>query len=180
MNKQQTRISLISSRNSICELDYISKNLIIKNSLLELIKDYQCIGIYVSKQYEVDTINIINEINLDKTVCVPKVNDQSLDFHIIKSVDELSVGSFNVLEPFNQCLIDVCDIDVMIIPLVGFDASCNRIGYGAGFYDRTLINYQQIKIGLAFSEQQVSELQIEKHDQIMDIIVSDEMIYRRK
>ena len=68
----------------------------------------------------------------------------------------------------------------MIIPLVGFDASCNRIGYGAGFYDRTLINYQQIKIGLAFSEQQVSELQIEKHDQIMDIIVSDEMIYRRK
>ena len=179
MSKQKTRLELIKIRNNISFNDFTYKNQVINNKVFELISEYKTVGIYVSKEFEVDTIKIINKLMLNKIVCVPKVNGETLYFYILDNMNKLKSGKFNVLEPIDCTIIDINQIDVMIIPLVGFDALGNRMGYGAGFYDRALCNYHNLKIALAFSEQKLDKISVEQHDILMDIVISDEMIYRR-
>jgi 5-formyltetrahydrofolate cyclo-ligase len=67
--------------------------------------------------------------------------------------------------------------DVLIVPLVGFDANINRLGYGGGFYDRTLEQLRALKtiraIGFAYSAQQLDLLPLEVTDQPLDAIVTE-------
>ena len=63
----------------------------------------------------------------------------------------------------------------VLVPGVVFDSKKNRIGHGAGFYDRFLkeINPSVPKIGLAFSFQVVEEVPSESHDVAMDFLITD-------
>ena len=67
--------------------------------------------------------------------------------------------------------------EVLIVPLVGFDARGYRLGYGGGFYDRTLEELRArgevLAIGFAFSGQQMAEVPIEATDQRLDLIVTE-------
>jgi 5-formyltetrahydrofolate cyclo-ligase len=69
---------------------------------------------------------------------------------------------------------------VLIVPLAGFDRSGNRIGYGGGFYDRTLQILRESEpvtaIGLAFACQELPAIPVEKFDQPLDMIVTDREI----
>lgn len=66
---------------------------------------------------------------------------------------------------------------VLIVPLAGFDAAGNRLGYGGGFYDRTLELLRQsgpvTAIGLAYGVQQLPAIPAEAFDQPLDLIVTD-------
>ncbi|OJH43922.1 5-formyltetrahydrofolate cyclo-ligase [Paracoccus sp. SM22M-07] len=66
---------------------------------------------------------------------------------------------------------------VLIVPLAGFDRRGNRIGYGGGFYDRTLEVLREsgpvTAIGLAFACQELPEIPAEDFDQPLDLIVTD-------
>lgn len=69
---------------------------------------------------------------------------------------------------------------VMVVPLVGFDRFANRIGFGGGYYDRTLQLLREgtpvTTIGLAFSVQELPEIPAETYDQPLDMIVTDHEI----
>jgi len=68
----------------------------------------------------------------------------------------------------------------IIVPLLGFDAACNRIGMGAGWYDRFLKDKPgAITIGLAFESQKVPRIPVESHDVALDIIITEVTMYRR-
>jgi 5-formyltetrahydrofolate cyclo-ligase len=72
------------------------------------------------------------------------------------------------------------------MPLVGFDANCNRLGMGGGFYDRTLA-YLRLRrcwrrpllIGIAHECQRVERLETNTWDVPLDLVVTEERIYRR-
>jgi len=66
------------------------------------------------------------------------------------------------------------DIDVVIVPIVAFDPQLNRLGYGGGNYDGFLPQLQPdtLIIGVAFEEQQVSQIPFEKHDHPLPHIIS--------
>lgn len=70
--------------------------------------------------------------------------------------------------------------DILLVPMIGFDRRCHRIGFGAGFYDRTLEQLRQHKtilaIGLAFSFQEVPEVPIVPTDQSLDLIITEREI----
>ena len=72
--------------------------------------------------------------------------------------------------------------DVIFVPMVGFDKNLNRLGYGKGYYDRTISKLRKLKkifvIGLAYDNQMVCNIPIENHDEKMDIILTDKKIYR--
>ncbi len=72
--------------------------------------------------------------------------------------------------------------DVLIVPLAGFDARGHRLGYGAGFYDRTLSLLRRAKrieaIGYAFAVQQLPEVPDEPHDERLDAVATDAGIIR--
>ncbi|MEM6486974.1 MAG: 5-formyltetrahydrofolate cyclo-ligase [Pseudomonadota bacterium] len=67
---------------------------------------------------------------------------------------------------------------VLIVPLVAFDPSCRRLGYGGGFYDRTLEGLRAktratLAIGFAYAAQQVDEVPYEGTDQVLDAVVTE-------
>lgn len=68
--------------------------------------------------------------------------------------------------------------EVMFCPLLGFSADCQRIGYGAGFYDRWLSeNPPRLAIGLAWDCQLVEDLPVESHDVPLNAVVTATRIY---
>lgn len=72
--------------------------------------------------------------------------------------------------------------EVLIVPLVAFTADCMRLGYGGGFYDRTLEGLRAqgpvTAIGLAYSAQQADALPLEPTDQPLDMIVTEQGVLR--
>ena len=74
--------------------------------------------------------------------------------------------------------------DVVLVPMLAFDAACRRIGYGAGFYDRTLAGLRAggtvLAIGIAYADQQVDEVPADAHDQLLDMIITEQSVIRAR
>jgi 5,10-methenyltetrahydrofolate synthetase len=72
-------------------------------------------------------------------------------------------------------------LDVMIVPGVVFDRSLMRVGRGKGYFDRYFANHasEVIKIGVCFDMQVVDQIEADDHDVAMDIVVTDQKIYRK-
>ena len=94
-------------------------------------------------------------------------------------------GAFGIREPGGQLAMQPLALDIVFMPLVGFDAAGNRMGMGRGFYDRclarriTLRNWRRpLLVGIAYEAQQVSSLPARRHDVPMDMIVTDRALRR--
>ncbi|MCW3782162.1 5-formyltetrahydrofolate cyclo-ligase [Defluviimonas salinarum] len=87
-------------------------------------------------------------------------------------------GEFGALIPESG---DWVEPDVLIVPLLAFDRRGYRLGYGGGFYDRTLEGLRARKsvtaIGFAFAAQEVDEVPIEPTDQPLDLIVTEAEVF---
>ena len=72
------------------------------------------------------------------------------------------------------------DPDVVLVPLTAFDRRCRRIGYGAGYYDRTLSGLRKrkvvIAVGIAFAVQEVEAIPVNEHDQRLDLVLTEREI----
>jgi 5-formyltetrahydrofolate cyclo-ligase len=126
-----------------------------------------------------------------KNVLVPltMVNEKKLlAVHLTDPEKDLQPGYCGIPEPTllaknhpNKC-IDPALIEAVIVPGSVFDSRGGRLGYGGGYYDRFLKNhaYRAIRIGLAFQLQMVDRLDLQPHDQLMDIIITENEIYHCK
>ena len=100
--------------------------------------------------------------------------------------DQLTSGPFGILEPNYKK--EIILPQIMIVPLLMFDREFSRLGYGGGFYDKSIIKLKKhfqkekkffITVGLAYSDQEVEKIPIEKHDMKLDYIVTEkEFLYR--
>ena len=83
-----------------------------------------------------------------------------LSFYPYREGDKLVKSEFfNVFEPLRAG--GEITPSVVIVPMLGFDVNKNRIGYGGGFYDRTLAKLDCLKVGVAFEFQKVQNLPID-------------------
>jgi 5-formyltetrahydrofolate cyclo-ligase len=86
-------------------------------------------------------------------------------------------GEFGALIPAEGAWIEP---EVLIVPLLAFDARGYRLGYGGGFYDRTLEGLRAkrptLAIGFAFAAQEVEEVPTESTDQKIDLVVTEQGI----
>lgn len=109
----------------------------------------------ILKNKEINTWNIINQIwklYPPIKVIVSKSDFTSLEMvnYLLTPNDELVINKMGIPEPIHQN-IDQSNLDLILIPLLGFDKRGNRVGYGKGFYDRFLQKYPKvIRIGLSF------------------------------
>ncbi len=105
-----------------------------------------------------------------------------LIFRRWKPGDEMSAHRFGMSEPLATR--PRVDPDIIVAPLLCFDARGNRLGYGGGFYDRTLIVQRKIKptlaVGVAFAAQRVERIPTDIHDQKLDWIVTETEALRAK
>ena len=130
------------------------------------------VGCYVSVKDELDTSEILEFCFANNiSVCVPKVVENTLQFYKIKSSHDLVPAPFGLLEPNVTEMIPVQKIDMMIVPLSSYDSKNHRTGYGKGYYDSVLLNCRN-RIGVAFQEQEVDQIDVESQDITLDEIIS--------
>ena len=100
---------------------------------------------------------------------------EPLDFRLWQPGDALRPAGFSTREPLPGA--PTVEPAVLLVPLLAFDAEGFRLGYGGGFYDRSLALLRQagdiLAVGLAYAAQQVSAVPREATDQALDLVVTE-------
>lgn len=143
---------------------------------------------YASFRSEVSTMTAIeNTLTGKKRVVLPVVDTKHKQLKLFEVLDisELEPGYMGIPEPLSvrRRGVKLHEIDIEIIPGIGFDISGNRLGYGAGYYDK-LLSHRSMRpvkgirpvntIALAFEEQIVEKVPSEPHDIRVDMIITDQ------
>lgn len=147
MTKEELRKVYTQKRNSLSDYQYLDLNEELRRVFFKSI-DLSGIKILhsflpIEKNKEPDTRSILNQIresHRDVRVSLPRVNDST---HLLESVffessTVLKINSWGIPEPENGELIDPQMIDIVLVPMLIFDRSGHRVGYGKGFYDKFL------------------------------------------
>lgn len=144
------------------------------------------IFIYVDFRSEVQTHLLIAELlRQGKKVVVPVTLVKTktlLPVQIRDLAQDLVPGYCQIPEPRptlrDRQLVAAHEIETIIVPGAVFDERGGRLGYGGGYYDRFLAREapQARRIGLAFELQVVDNLTLQKHDQILDLVITEKRI----
>jgi 5,10-methenyltetrahydrofolate synthetase len=145
---------------------------------MKAFRDAQKIGTYYPIGSEVLTQDIIQELlSIGKEVFLPKVAGEWMEFRKIVDFSSLEKGGFDIMEPKDNCQVDN-NLDVILVPTVGISPDGLRLGYGHGFYDRFLANYNTTTISLTLEKQIVKNIPKAEHDIIIDWIVTEDRILK--
>ena len=142
------------------------------------------VALYAPIRGEVPTRDIlIAALRDEKIVCYPlsHVHGRILAFRAIKSEAELEPGRLGVREPTNSAdLIAVDQIDLFVVPGLGFSPDGKRLGRGGGYYDATLkvASARSRRVGLAFNDQIVQSIPTNTDDVDMDLVATESQTIR--
>ena len=133
---------------------------------------------FASFRSEVDTVTMIRHVlAAGKRVFLPKVKGRELAlFEILDFDKDTAPGAWAIPEPRETKPVTIHEVDLMIVPGLAFDENGNRLGYGAGFYDRILPTYRRMTVALAFEEQIVPDVPVSIHDIPVKKIVTEKRI----
>jgi 5-formyltetrahydrofolate cyclo-ligase len=139
------------------------------------------LGVYWPFQAEFDPRPLIGElINKGFTVALPVVVDKKgpLEYRTWKPGDPLIDGVWGIPIPKQR---EVVVPQAVLVPLLGFDRECYRLGYGGGYFDRTLaaLAPKPAAIGVGFELSQLETIFPQGFDIPMDVIVTEAGIHRR-
>jgi 5-formyltetrahydrofolate cyclo-ligase len=126
---------------------------------------------------ELDVKSVIARLmDAGQPVCLPVVlgDEQPLELRLWQDGAPLYEAGFGTLAPSEEA--PRAEPDVILMPLLGFDKHGTRLGYGGGYYDRTLaaLAKRPKLIGFAFALQEVDHIPREEHDVPLDAIVTEE------
>ena len=181
MIKSKLRKKIIKNRETINK-----KNVQIDfNQILKILKQEKItkgiIGGYYPVNFEVDDIVLLKKFKKDKfNISLPVIKKNfQMNFYKWSFSDLLKINKYGIPEPETKKIVSP---DVLLIPLVAFDKNLNRLGYGGGYYDRLIERLSKkkkiIKIGLAFSIQEIDKVPINMYDQKLDYIVTNKHIIK--
>lgn len=152
---------------------------------LPAFKKSEVIACFVSLSGEVETRDIIERaLTLKKHVAVPvtALGFKKVFFSAIRTWNDVdSHGKGGIPEPSrrNWRKVKLKDVDLVIAPGLLFDREGNRLGYGAGVYDRLLKQMPHaVKIGVAFNVSLIDVLPRDRHDVPVDMVVTEKEIIR--
>lgn len=155
---------------------------------LSLFQESQRVAFYLAHDGEVDIKNLLNEALRRKKACyLPALQTNQgdyLDFYSYHTENLLVKNRFGIEEPdcTQEKSIAITALDLMFLPLVTFDKNGNRLGRGAGYYDRTLASLQHsakkpLLIGIAYEFQRVDTLPAETWDIPLNLVVTEREVY---
>ena len=179
--KNSIRQVLRGRKDAIDPKDRLEKSRAICRHLMDLLHDHETVMVYTSKEKEVNTVPLITALfSRGNPVVVPIIvkEDVSLRLSYLRDFSALVPSTFGVPEPIgSEIPVLGEDVDTIILPMLGFDRTGGRIGYGAGYYDRFLEKHPLLhKIGIAFACQEIDRLPLDENDVRMDHIVTEEGI----
>ena len=139
------------------------------------VEGFTSLGCYWPFRREYDCIPFMRSvIDAGGQVALPVVirRGEPLVFRPWTPQTKMEAGVWNILHPAEG---EPVQPAALLIPLVGFDQNGFRLGYGAGFYDRTIATYQTwpLKIGVGFEFSRMDDIHPHQHDIPMDFIVTE-------
>ena len=139
------------------------------------------IGGYYPVNNEIDDLEILKKFEKIKIkISLPIIKKNfKINFIQCSVNDPFVINKYGIPEPSDGKIVYP---DILLVPLVAFDRKLNRLGYGAGFYDRIIQFLKKkkniITIGLAFDFQEVYLIPASKYDQKLDYIVTNKKILK--
>jgi 5-formyltetrahydrofolate cyclo-ligase len=140
------------------------------------------LGVYWPFRAEFDPRGLVDwAVGEGRTVALPVVVDKKgpLEYRAWRPGEALVDGVWNIPVPEKRYVVVPA---VVLAPLVGFDPACYRLGYGGGYFDRTLAALQPrpLAIGVGFAAQQLATIHPQPFDVPMDLIVTEQGVRRRQ
>lgn len=180
--KKEIRTRILAARDALSKEERSKKSRIIIDKVMRhtSYQDSDILLAYIDFRGEVMTKALLEDAwRLGKAVYVPRVEKRQMEFYQIYSLSDLADGRWGIKEPRKGC----APLEVLrgrkprilaVVPGVAFDRRGNRIGYGGGYYDRYFAKYPDIfRIALSYSMQIVPEIEAEKTDVTMDLIITE-------
>ena len=128
--------------------------------------------LYHSLPDELSTLEFIDRWHTRKHFFLPRVNGLNLEI-LPYDRTRLALGSFHIEEPQGDETCDISQIELIVVPAVGFDCSGNRVGRGKGYYDRLLAGAGAVKIGVGYDFQLIEDgIDAEPHDVGVDVVIT--------
>ena len=182
MPKRSIRAKYLAERTSLRAHDCQAVSVNIQERLLNLdmFSRARGVALYSPIRNEVLTDTVANcALGLGKRVAFPRICGEELEFIEIANLCDLAPGTFGVHEPTGNIRVTLNDLDLMVVPGIVFDHSGHRLGYGRGYYDRTLkaCPFSCKTIGFAYDFQLIDSLPIvEAHDQKLSLLITEERV----
>ncbi len=134
---------------------------------------------YMAIRTEIDPLPAMADAAATGPSCVPVIEGRGLPLRFSRWKPGMAMkeGTFGAMIPETD---DFMDPEILIVPLLAFTRTGARLGYGGGFYDRTLEGLRAkrptLAIGFAFAAQEADTLPLEPTDQPLDMIVTEREI----
>lgn len=167
---------------SLGEQDYLS-NTIFTKSINTDIWRHRSYHIFLTApgKMEVDTGYFLRYLDeSDKEMICPKIDGKNtMKSFLVDTETDVKINSIGIPEPVNAIAFPDEEIDVIFMPLLGFDVRGNRVGYGKGFYDRFLTKCKSevLKVGLSFFPPVFEIEDITEYDIPLDCCITPKEIF---
>jgi len=183
--KANLRNNCLQIRKAIAPKERDEKSAVIAKKLegTKEFKKAKHVLFYYAYEFEVNTIPLIEKWSGKKQIYLPKlINENEFEALPFDGLGNTKKGRYGIREPIEKGPHKKYggEIDLIIVPGVAFDANCNRLGMGKGFYDRYLARFKKVpKIALAFEEQMLDNVPKDTYDKPVDLVITDKNIYLR-
>ena len=185
MLKKELRQKYKALRNQLSENDLEEKSLAIANKVLTLPiweKNFFHIFLSITEHKEVNTEFILHLLSgKDKEIIISKskFETREMTHFLLTDNTKIKKNQYNIPEPVDGLEVPSHKIDVVFVPLLAFDKSGHRAGYGKGFYDKFLTECKSetIKIGLSFFEAEEKIEDVCENDVKLNYCVTPNAIY---
>ena len=186
MNKKELRHKYKALRTSLSENDVEQMSLAVANTILKIPiweKNYFHIFLPITEQKEINTEYILHALSgKDKEIIVSKSNFETrkMTHFLLTDNTKIKKNEYNIPEPVDGIEVPSTKIDVVFVPLLAFDKSGHRVGYGKGFYDNFLSECKPdvIKIGLSFFEPEEAIEGVFEDDIALNYVVTPITAYK--
>jgi 5-formyltetrahydrofolate cyclo-ligase len=133
---------------------------------------------YIAMRDEADPAFLLEALaRLGRDIALPCVvgRDEALVFRAWSEGEELRKGPFGIREP--AATVRTLVPEIVLVPLLSFDSGGHRLGYGGGYYDRTLAQLRERSsigaVGIAYAGQEVDRLPRDQHDHVLDWVLTE-------
>lgn len=173
MGKNELRRSVraCAGRYDAQEREEISCRILERVERMPEFQHAERIALYWSLPAEVATHRFVERWGRSKQVYLPVMQGEGLLLRRFTGEERLREACFGVCEPEDGEVLPLSQIDLIVVPAVGYDRMGNRLGHGKGFYDRLLGSGDALKIGICFDYQLFDAIPVSEFDIAVDRVV---------
>ena len=176
-SKSELRTAAREKRLSLVRKDYAGE--IARHAESLKIAKASVVGGYHALPDEADPRLLLERlVELGCHIAYPRVVGRGLplEFHRVPDGEVLAPGAFGIHEPLD--IWPRAIPGVLLVPLLAFDSKGHRLGFGGGFYDRTIALLNVPAIGIAYAGQQTESLPAEEHDAKLNAVLTEKGLTR--